>query len=42
MQFQYRVHLPWTTKGLDTRKSLDLIVEAWLALEPLLNVVRGK
>lgn len=41
IQFQYRVHLPWGTKGLDTRDSLRLIVESWTALKPLLDAVRG-
>lgn len=42
MQFQYRVHLPWGTDGLDTRESLRLIVESWLAMTPLLKALRGE
>lgn len=41
IQFQYRVHLPWGTKDLDTRESLDLIVESWCAMKPLLDALRG-
>ena len=41
IQFGYAVHLPWGTKGLDSRNSLRLIAESWLAMEPLLSTVRG-
>ena len=41
IQFGYVVHLPWGTKGLDSRESLALIVESWQALKPLLDTVRG-
>jgi hypothetical protein len=41
IQFQYRVHLPWGTKGIDTRDSLRLIVESWSAMKPLLDALRG-
>ncbi len=41
IQFQYRVHLPWGTKGLNTRDSLRLIVESWSAMKPLLDALRG-
>ena len=41
IEFGYVVHLPWGTKGLDTRESLGLIVESWHALEPVLDMVRG-
>ena len=41
IEFGYVVHLPWETKGLDTRESLGLIVESWHALEPVLDMVRG-
>jgi len=40
IQFGYVVHLPWGTKGLDSRESLRLIVENWQALKPLLDAVR--
>lgn len=40
IQFQYRVQLPWGTKGLDSRESLNLIVDSWLALKPLLDAIR--
>lgn len=40
IQFQYRVQLPWGTKGLDSRESLNLIVDSWLALMPLLDALR--
>ncbi len=41
MQFQYRVHLPWGTKGLDTRDSLRLIAESWRSMTPLLDALRA-
>jgi len=41
IQFGYVVHLPWGTKGLDSRHSLALMVESWQALKPLLDTVRG-
>lgn len=41
IQFQYRVHLPWGTKGLNTRDSLRLVVESWSAMKPLLDALRG-
>ncbi len=41
IQFQYRVHLPWGTKGLNSRDSLRLIVESWSAMKPLLDALRG-
>lgn len=41
IQFQYRVHLPWGTKGLNSRESLRLIVESWSAMKPLLDALRG-
>lgn len=41
MQFQYRMHLPWGTKGLDTGESLRLIAESWRAMTPLLDALRG-
>lgn len=37
VQFGYVVVLPWGTPGLDSRKALGLIVDAWYALEPLLS-----
>jgi hypothetical protein len=42
IQFQYMVILPWGVGGLDTRESLDLIIEGWTALTPLLDVARGR
>lgn len=41
IQFQYRVTLPWGTKGVDSRESLRLIAESWIALAPLLDVLRS-
>jgi hypothetical protein len=41
IQFQYCVHLPWGTKGLNSRESLRLIVESWIAMKPLLDALRG-
>lgn len=41
IQFGYVVHLPWGTKGIDSRESLRLIVESWGALKPLLDAVGG-
>lgn len=40
VQFQYRVTLPFAMKGMDSRASLGLIVEGWLALTPLLEAIR--
>jgi hypothetical protein len=40
IQFQYRVHLEWGTPGLDTRESLQLIVQSWTALAPMLDALR--
>jgi hypothetical protein len=42
VQFGYIVELPWGTKGLDTRDSLRLIADGWLAMKPLLDTLRGK
>ncbi|MDP1661040.1 MAG: hypothetical protein Q8L55_03915 [Phycisphaerales bacterium] len=42
IQFQYRVHLPWGTKGLNSRDSLGLIVDSWTAMKPLLDALRGE
>ena len=40
IQFQYRVEFGWgETPGLDGRRSLKLIVDAWIALKPLLDVL---
>lgn len=40
IQFQYRVELTWgETRGLDSRKSLNLIVDSWMALKPLLDAL---
>jgi hypothetical protein len=41
IQFQYRVHLPWGTKGLDSRELIGLIAESWCAMKPLLDALRG-
>jgi hypothetical protein len=41
VQFGYSVHLPWGTRGLDSRASLGLIAQSWIAMKPLLDVVRG-
>lgn len=41
VQFQYRVTLPFTMRGMDTRDSIELIVEGWLALTPLLDAIRS-
>jgi hypothetical protein len=40
IQFQYMVILPWGLRGLDRRHSLELIVDGWTALAPLLDVAR--
>lgn len=42
VQFGYEVGLPWDTKGLQSRESLRLIVDSWMALSPLLDRVRGR
>ena len=41
IQFQYVANMPWGTPGLNTRESLEMIAGAWVAMEPLLNVLRG-
>lgn len=41
IQFGYIVHLPWATKGLDSRDSLAVIAKSWHAFKPLLDTVRG-
>ena len=41
IQFAYVISLPWGTKGIASRDSLRLIAESWLAMKPLLDVVRG-
>ena len=40
MQFGYTFHLPWGTRGIDSRESLTLIAECWNALKPLLAAIR--
>lgn len=42
VQFGYIVSLPWDTEGLQSRESLRLIVDSWMALAPLLDRVRGR
>lgn len=42
VQFGYAVHLPWLTKGIDSRDSLRLITESWGAMKPLLDVFRSQ
>jgi len=42
IQFGYVVHLPWDTKGLNSRTSLRLIADSWRAMQPLLDTVRGE
>lgn len=42
IQFQYVANMPWKTEGLNTRHSLGMIAGAWTAMEPLLEVLRGK
>lgn len=42
IQFAYSVKLPWGTPGLDRREALNIIAEAWCAMEPLLDVLRGR
>jgi hypothetical protein len=42
IQFQYMVIFPWDFRGLGTRHSLQLIVDGWTALAPLLDVARGR
>jgi hypothetical protein len=34
--------MPWTTDGIDSRQSLKLIVDSWVALKPLLDVIRSQ
>jgi hypothetical protein len=41
IQFQYRVRIPWETRGIDTRESLRMIVDAWIALMPFLDALRA-
>jgi hypothetical protein len=41
IQFGYWWKLPWPTRRLETRKSLEVIADGWCALAPLLDVVRG-
>jgi hypothetical protein len=42
LQFQYRVNIPWTVKGLDNGEiSLEFITDAWCAMKPLLDALRG-
>lgn len=41
IQFGYMVYLPLETKGIDSRESLRLITESWVALKPLLDALRG-
>jgi len=42
MQFGYAFTLPWGTRGIDSRQSLALVVGCWIALKPVLDVVRGR
>jgi hypothetical protein len=42
IQFGYVVHLPWDSKGLNSRTSLRLIADCWCAMRPLLDTVRGE
>jgi hypothetical protein len=41
VQFQYRVNYPYQMRGLDTRKSLEMMVDGWVALKPVLAMLRG-
>lgn len=42
IQCAYVVTLPWTIKELQSRTALDLIVESWRALSPLIEIASGK
>jgi hypothetical protein len=42
IQFQYMVIFPWELRGLGTRRSLEMIVDGWKALTPLLDAARGR
>jgi len=42
IQFGYAIKLPWGTKGLDQRESLELISKSWCAMKPLLDIIRDK
>jgi hypothetical protein len=36
IQFQYRIEVPWGAKEINTRKALDIIVNGWAAMKPVL------
>jgi hypothetical protein len=42
IQFGYVVYLPWGTRRIDSRESLRVIADGWVALKPLLDVLRGR
>ena len=39
IQFGIGVHFPYTSKAVQSRKSLDLFAKTWIAMEPLLDFV---
>ncbi len=37
IQFQYRIEVPWGAKGINTRKALDIIVDGWVVMKPVVD-----
>lgn len=42
IQFGISVHFPYTSKVIQSRKSLDLFAKCWIAMKPLLDFVLSK
>lgn len=40
MQFEYQVHLPWGTPGLDKAEAVELVADSWCALKPFLDALK--
>ena len=39
IQFQYRIEVPWGAKGIDSPEAIDVILNGWSALNPVLDAL---
>jgi hypothetical protein len=39
IQFQYRIEVPWGAKGIDSPEAIDVILNGWSALTPVLDAL---
>lgn len=41
IQFQYRIEVPWNAHHIQSPKAIDVIVNGWVALKPVLDALTG-